>query len=362
MELLLYLAGFILWQCVVYTPPEGLLVTGWLGALRARRGPCLRVASPFPSDLTLAPSALPFELANGRLYASSPLRRFGQLDPPEPSRWVDLQAARSTEASGTLVKVAGRGFVRASSNEQARSISQLISDLADSSSPEARLDAHLEASLSRSRAEDAFEEARTATAWLRALCSGLLVAIFVAVPATALAIDDDRAWLVLGPALGLLDLGALVALHRVHRRLRPEAVAERRELLIVCALYPPSLLRTPQVLVDGNLASFHPVVVAALLLGDGEQLALLRRELARLEHPPWRRLEGEMDTAARRRFLSRLRAALLRLGEELGFPREALIEPENCDPQAVSFCPLCFDDFREGYSRCDGCGLPTTPY
>lgn len=353
MELWLTLTALTAWQCAVWLPGQSaVFVPSWRlrGALRTRGA---RWLSPWPGALGLVATRLPFHARGGRLVADVPLAKAAGAVDPHP-RSVPLSAQSTIEVVGSRVAVDGRPFVPAASRSQARVWLWIAAELAPLD-PGERPDAlarHLAASLDHAAFGRRLAEARRAVRGLAAVCDALFVAMLAAVPAAGLWVGAERAIFVSAPALLAGHLAAVVLAVRAHRTLFPDLRSERQEEIWTAALYPPALLRLPQRWVDAAVAGHHPLAVARALWPAGRWREAWGRELAWLdqrsssdpERAPWYRVQ---------------RAALLEaLGPEAPLPAR---RPRR-DPTAASYCPICLDDFRAGFGRCEPCGATTVRY
>ncbi len=260
MELLLYAAGFVLWESTVSLSPSQVAVASYLGRARLLRGRGYRVLSPWPGDLALV-----------------------------------LERA---------------------SSEHAFSLAEFRAALA---------------------------LARRDTRVLRACCEIYLIFVFAAMPVAIGWLGAEAAWLRALPLLAALQIGTLVALYAAERR--AAAPPKRRvERWLSSALFPPALLRTPSELVAQRVASFHPATALAAVLDEPAFVRMLREELGR--HASDDRIGG----------------ALLSLCEQRGVDRSRVLAPTAIGSRAVSYCPICLDEFLVERARCLGCGVDSIPY
>jgi hypothetical protein len=255
---------------------------------------------------------------------------------------------------GSLVKVEGRRFVRAASAAHARQLGALLSAIVrapERDRPEL-LASRLAASLSDEDLGRALERARASTRILGRFCNLYWLLLFAVTPALVLLLGAEPALFRMAPVIGLAHLVSLVLLHRAQARIDPEGRVERWEHFFVAALFPPALLRAPQSLVNQAMVSFHPLALALRFRKREVWIEGLRRDLVRLERQAERSAQGQAESEA-----------LLAFAKRHGVSRETLFVPRHReDPLAASYCPLCLDDFRPGFERCQGCGVETIAY
>jgi hypothetical protein len=170
------------------------------------------------------------------------------------------------------------------------------------------------------------------------------------------------AWVATAIGFVALYVYAVVAYRHAHRRLFPELSRQRFESLTQLALFPPALPRAADLLVSSAFCDFHPLAIAAARGGVDILEPLLRQELARVDYPPWRG-DPELDTAARQRFTSAYREALLGLADAVGVDRAALRSaPRRKSIDGGAYCPACMTEFRAGIARCAECDVDTIEY
>lgn len=350
-------------QGVALLPSQGTALCRRMGSVRARFEPGLIFRPLRPGALWLAATGLPFEVGPRSLVACGALDRFGRRAAPAPPRRVSLSDAVEVRRRGPVVLVDGVPFVRAASASEAERLGALIRALArapaDARVPTAR--AELDAGLDASALAAALSRALRVTLAARALCDLYAGVVLLAVPAVAMGsgLGWDVTWEHVLPALGVLHPLTWLTCLVSETVLGP--LPDRFERMATAALYPPALLRVPAELVEGRLAGFHPLAAVHLLLAEPERTRAERRLLGRAVHPRWMRRGLDAGDAAAFRGVRLDR--LLRFLERQGVHGASLLEPPPApDPVAARFCPVCLDDFREGYGSCPDCSVATVAY
>ncbi len=355
MELLLFLLAFTLWECVSPPVSGGVAFVRALGRVRIRGMHGYGLLHPWPSARALVATRPPFSLHATGLRAAEPWLADG-LQPATPIPYDALGRAR---VRGRSVRIASRTLCRCADRAEAAAVCSRLHGLAklDRSERIAHLERWFAHSLDAERFARDGQRAARPLRWLGGCCDAYFLALCLLPLPVALLHEEPALWAAL-PVLAALHLATLVALYRAHGAVHPGSGAGRFETVFACALFPPSLLRTPQRLANDLASGFHPALVAGEMLDADELADLFRCELALLAREA-RGAEDELE-----RCVARSRhAALLGFAAARGLTREALRAPRShSDAGAGSYCVICRADYRVGASRCAGCDVPTQPY
>jgi hypothetical protein len=346
-ELIGVLLLLVVLQSVAHLPAGATGFTSFARITSVAEGPSWWVQNPVPGsrsstgtrpllrleDEGLRPVADPQHPLLGRVVAR-----------PEA---VGPDAIDRVQARGAVVRLGDRAFVRTPDETYAV---WLAAQLAAHSgrSLEERLTEAVRTSLS----PDAFDEERER---LETACRVLRLGIRVygalllgVVPVAMLAFGSEAALFWSWPAVALAHLVVFSLLIACVQRLRIDHA--RLELLLPALLYPPALLRAYGDLTRRQLSRFHPVLHARALLPAGKLHDFLRREFVRLRHP---RGGAPLDPLARAE-LAALQQLLVGC-----HPGEAdlLAPPDRRSAGAVSYCPVCLDEFLDRAERCGVCDV-----
>ncbi len=337
--------------------PTGAAVFGLRRSLgRVQDGPGWRIPGLLPAAYASA-ARLPVVERGAALGALSGVSRFGLGS--DPGAGPDLPVGSEVACRGKVVMVGGRPFARGVTKRHAGALADLVRDLGEQSVDAGRnaVARVLGDSLDVERYSAERERFGAATRALAWLSSADFVALFALLPAAMLSLHTERGILVWLPIGSLLHCATWAALLVAHRTLAPDARAERFELSISTALYPPALLHGLQKLWDDACSVFHPALLASVLLDGEARRARLRLELARVEHAPDGLNRGPLGIGALER------EALLRFLARIGEDPEALRSPPpQRDPLAASYCPVCLCDYRGGATRCSDCDTALRAY
>jgi len=168
--------------------------------------------------------------------------------------------------------------------------------------------------------------------------------------------------------LGILFLlwwAGVMGIVRAHRRLYPERRGQRWKYFFTAMISPAVVLRGVDHLGRGIIAMVHPVVVAEELCGASDVKNWAERisrdyrfprasQSGSLASDDWLSPTAkEIVDSYHRRSLQAWERFAARQGLDL---TTGLLPPERDDPQAVSYCPRCHQEFAVIASQCDRCG------
>jgi hypothetical protein len=120
---------------------------------------------------------------------------------------------------------------------------------------------------------------------LRALCNALSVLLFVVAP--VLVLYFGMTGMLIPIALGMLVLATAISagFYARHRRFFSAAGDDRISNLIKMLLCPPVAIRACDLITEGLLSRFNPLVVGQLLLDGDRYRDFAVRTLRNLQHP-----------------------------------------------------------------------------
>jgi hypothetical protein len=338
-ELIAAAALFLLWECLARAPDGALLLAAPVARVRAVPGAGWRLRSPLPSAPGLLALRLPFALEERGVRGAGGV-------------FAEFSALAGAQAVSRRVLVSRRSFARLGSPVAASQVAELLRALA-AGSPDARaaqVAGFVRESLALSRARGALESAGRATRWLAPLCDVYAVVALGAAPVLLWLDHEDRVLRAVLPLLGVVHAACIALVFRAHRRLAPAARSARFDLVLATGLFPPAMLAAPKALLAEAFAGVHPLAAAAVLLAQADFASFARRERALLDA---RARAGDAAAALER-------AGLDVIGRELEL--DLVAPPPHADPQAASYCPRCFSDFRPGYAACADCEVATVAY
>lgn len=367
MDLIAYAALFYVLQCLVYVPANAVVFLGLLrlGRVRVVPGGGLRLMNLWPSGLSVVASRLPLVIGDRSVECATPPYRFGLRSSSNAVRSVPISELTDARLSGSVVKVGSRPFIRAVSQAHGNQLLSLLAEVARASPPERQraIERTVRDSLTSSLLRERYRAAHAAVRWLGLCCDTYALILFVATPCLILLTLEDAVLFYALPLLGAFHLVTLAALYRAHRKVNKSGWIDLAELMIVCALFPPALLRTPQNLLGASVTGFHPAAFAQLLLDRASFLRFVQREVALLRYSAHGVAEPtavEPDEWLDKSRLGVEALALEALAAESGFSWADLVAPHSSsDPQAVSYCQLCDGEYLQGVSTCVQCQVPT---
>ncbi|MBL8880479.1 MAG: hypothetical protein JNG88_15305 [Phycisphaerales bacterium] len=241
---------------------------------------------------------------------------------------------------------------------------------------ERALDARFDIDAAAAKRETTEREAGT----LLMLCNALCVYLFTIVPLVVWRSGLDGTWAMLLIALAGLWGSIAAEFVRVHRRLDPDASADRRHRFAIICCTPLSAVRAYEWLLRERLAAFHALAVAIVTCEKADAAALAGAMLRDLEYPCRRAAAGvaatsidqcdasgeselrsredenaEADEAAAW-LRSRLRDRVIRLMRRLELDvAGALAAPLRDDADSVAYCPRCHTQFVRQVADCAHC-------
>lgn len=354
---LLYLSECILWissDAVCLTGFGRWLHPAWRPEVLGNRRRQVFVLSLWPGSRSAV--ALPWRIMPGehKLALQSPSR--GWLT-------VDYPVATDIESSGTGVRL-GDLTIDLQSASQATVLSRFLRRLsnAPASQRPAMIAQLIQRACDPSRARRVMSVTNRRLYSLRQLSGLLLLWTFVAGPVFYMFSDRSLEDLIRFCAVYLaLWWLCAVAAFRSHRRLVPSLARDRWSSLALSLISPPHAIRESDRVLVHRARELHPLATAMATMQEQELLRVARTDLAQLRYPLFRAPEQTPDaTVAEAEEIVRevdhqladvLTAALL----SIGFSPEQLQCPEEQHPDAVCWCPRCFNQYTQRKDDCDDC-------
>jgi hypothetical protein len=204
----------------------------------------------------------------------------------------------------------------------------------------------LDASAVRARI-DAWHDA---TGALRMDAIGMFALVFGLGPLLVRTLGWQATWPFV--AIGVVVIALLIVgdYRAAHAELFPERKGAGFAVLMPIAVSPASAMRAPDVLLRELVVEHHPVAVARVLCHPDEYDriagAWLRERRRRDSLGADDADSGHPQRAAIEAFISRT----------VRDPERLLGPPERRDPDAVSYCPSCLDEYALVDGECADCG------
>ncbi len=279
--------------------------------------------------------------------------------------WAEV---RSAGRDGRTLLLNGRPFAEFATDAAAEAHAELAGELA--AAPVGRRERQLR-DFVRRRFRTSADERRAAeglkegNGYLATLCNCLFLWLFLALPASCLALGTGR--VLLSGVLTALAISAVAIpafWWRRHRALLPQARAKRWLTLAMAVVCPPAAIRIQDSLETERLAGLHPLAAGALLLDAAAFRTLAGRWFRDLRHPA-APASGESPAADK---ITAFWRKLL-LDETERFLRQERLEPAALlaapepQPGCTSYCPRCLSQYLESAAECADCGgLPLKPF
>lgn len=273
-------------------------------------------------------------------------------------RFDDFKRAR---ADGRDVSLDGEEIAQAPSLRMARRVAEGIEALraldegARPAAIEAMLSTQMDAAGARRQVEAFYRETRA----LRAASLVVVIIAFAVWPAVVIGVGLEGTWLLL---LGVTYLATWVVaalFFRAHRRLFPEARAERWGQTALVALLPISAMRASDAIARTLLHGYHPLA-AAIALAPPARVAELSGHLIRDARSPRRPVcvnEEAEAQAVEAWYREALRKAVERAARGAGVDVDKVTAaPAPEDASIRSYCPRCLAQYGEDTKVCADCG------
>ncbi len=154
--------------------------------------------------------------------------------------------------------------------------------------------------------------------------------------------------------------GTNVELFLAHRRLYPLKRGDRWKLLLTSIVSPAVPLRGTDHLARHLLSDRHPLAVAAVIFPPDSLQPSFDAAIRDIHFPllpPYPADAPEVMMAAIDQYRTRCGNEIQRLGEKLAIDTSrSLSEPTRQEPEAVSYCPRCHQEFAKLEAICTPCG------
>lgn len=279
---------------------------------------------------------------------------------PHLERYVAFDDVRKIEIESSTVHINGEPFLRAQLPQIARRCARIIRTVKECP-PEARaaaIDAELRRAGDRTAVRRRVAQWRSAARPLHALCDLLFVYLLVITPAVVVLEGLAKTWWVLLIVLLLLLAAITTTYVLAHRRLHPDAGADRFSHAMTMALFPPAALRAHDRVSRELLADFDPLAVVLELCPKATAREFAGQVMRDLRWPLEPVCPAESAAACRTEafFRERFTEATTRLLRESGFePDELVAPPVPQDPDSRSYCPRCHCEFLVESGVCGAC-------
>jgi hypothetical protein len=340
-------AFYLLDGLVLLDAHERLFVRTW-GSWRLRRGTGVRLAGPWPFSAAVRVYEAPVLVTAAGFYVvragASALPGRDEMD------FHPFEAGASARREGRSVRYRARAVLRAPTEAAAENVVRLLSEMSAAPDRAAAFRRFL-------RSAGDVEAARkrvtlySANARLQVVLATLLfVTTFVALPALLLPGPDATRPLLVAALLALFLHVAVVFATR--RTLRVCSVIPPGAALATMAAFPPEAMHAPLLVTKDLLAGADPLAAAAVLLPPAAFEHVARRERHRFETA----LDAARGTDLEEAWRARVEA-VDSIARAAGFDVERVrAAPPRSDAAAAAYCPLCFCEYRGGFSGCSDCG------
>lgn len=349
-------------ECILWISSDAVCFTGFGRWLRLAWKPeALGNSLKQVFVLSLWPGAKSVVAMPWRIVAGN-----DQLALKSPSRgWlaIDYPGAEDISAHGTSVQL-GELSVDLQSTSQAQAMQRWLRRLvrAEVSDRPAIIAHMVRNTCDPERARRVMEVTNRRLYSLRQLAGLLLLWTFAAGPVFYVFSDRSTDGLIRFGAvyLGLWWLCAVVGF-RCHRRMVPALRKERWSSLVLSLISPPHAIREADRVMVHRGREMHPLAFAIATMHEDPLLRLARTDLAELRFPVFPAPQDTPDSSCTtaegivRDLYRQLADELAVRLSDAGYSQEQLVMPEEQHPDAVCWCPRCFNQFTQQKSECEDC-------
>ncbi|MCP3980536.1 MAG: hypothetical protein GY716_14635 [bacterium] len=176
----------------------------------------------------------------------------------------------------------------------------------------------------------------------------VLLNLFVLGPLSVVMIGRGVFWAICLAIHVMLAVPVTIAFVRASRRaLAPDAV-DRVGVSITLLMFAPATARFLEILSCNLLAGMHPLAVASVVLEEEEFARFARGHILAIR-------QVQPQDRVQRWFRERLLESIDGLLSRTGLSASRILEAPPREPDAVSYCPRCHAQYRDGPERCADC-------
>ena len=277
--------------------------------------------------------------------------------PSQTGRFLPFSKVTRSTTDGVYLLVNDERFAKCATARQARTLAQLIGEMAKASTAKRERLARnwISKQFATDDAATRLREGNAVIEPMRELSLILFLFLFVATP--VLVISFGLMGLIIPVAAVMVILAVVIGIlfYRAHKQLFPAETSERLERLVKMILCPPVSIRAPDILTRNLLAEYSPIVVANLLTGSNEQ-QFVRAFILDLQHPLKHEVSDETAanticwTAA-----EQLNVCLEQVKAGHYLKPEDLLAPAHREGNSISYCPRCRCQFVVSAGECPDC-------
>ena len=363
--LLLVLVLAYIAECFIWLDRFSLCFVRWWGEYRSftasllwgSRHQSLLAINPFPPfSSVLTSSVLPISISPETLTAfnSQTMSTLGR--PIQSNNSVSISAITNVSVTENTLHINGTPFCRFYDNNSLAEAAILIGNLArtEESKRETILHSFWKHRMSVGEFTEALNSYAVKTKRLRRLCTVQFLLFFVGFPAISLFIGVGDLLIPGSIAVFLLAFAIGVEFNRTYKQIDPANKTFRISTIIRYVLFPPASIRAVDQLSQKSLASFHPIVSAAVLLSLPSRVDVVGSMIRDLANPICDSTVSPESLAASKwqnaLIIKLVKTELTDLAENIN-NIVPVIESKNI----ASYCPRCLVQFSRAVSKCPDC-------
>lgn len=370
-ELLLILAALYLSECFLWVGSGGAIVQsfflrfGWVSPLEVLRNPKkgLCFLSVLPFDVVYRCSGFPYSVSPSGLV----LHRPDSIEPPPdgaPEKHFELPSGGGRIGDSSPVPSLSLDLPSETASTSWENFFRVLAG-APRSQRENLIKKRVRQCLSDRRVHRRVQWFLRTSKGLRILTSLLFALLFGAVPAVYFSGLFPRLWVGLLALYLLLVSSILVRFTRLHRRIWPERVRDRRIKSVLISLAPSYSMRTASLLSQDLVSDSHPLALARALLPRAEFVAEAQRVFRKAVYfPPSQARGGDRNPQEvldffRSRVLSEIECRL----EAWSLSTEEVLATPEARLSAQAYCPRCTTQYDVVEATCEDChGIEVVPF
>lgn len=258
---------------------------------------------------------------------------------------------------GANLLVNDRKFAKCATNQQARTISELINNalVTTPSEREALISEFIAQQFATDEARTLLSKTQNVIKPIQSLCCVLFLFLFVTTPALVMVFGLLQLIIPVAIVLALMAIGISIMFYRGHKFLYGDNSEGRIENLIKMILCPPVSIRATDQLTKNLFSGYSPVVLAGLLFGSTAS-EFVRAYVLDLQHPlaydAKDEISGEIISWAA---TTHLKLCIDYLNRDALFTAQGLLAPPQPEGNSLSYCPRCRSQFVVSSGPCPDC-------
>lgn len=343
-------------DCIAYVGHQHLLFSSHFGRRFKLKGPGLHPVGLLPISEVFFSHNLPVFLTSTGVYRlPNQYLSDNARYKAQNLHFIAYEDIVKIETDGKAMKVNGKAIIKFPSSVGARQMTEVIRELThlEPSGRHEKIRTFLDETthLQEIRAS---RENRWPLTYVKILSSVLFVNIFGILPLilyTRLSAYVNLSLIVFASVFVYVLI--LLMVYVVRRKVIGTATGQTILMIIPEILLPVTAMHILKNLTKEMHMGFDYIAIAAALLPSDTFKRLMREDLLRITYA-----KEETQNAGLRESWSLRESTLYGLLAQTGIElKELFATPKRQDSSAVSYCPLCLNEYRFGVDKCIDCGI-----